>query len=248
MKIIFLFLALGIYFSYGQKILRDSVERTFMMSANYKGSLSGGDLADRWGFHNGIGLDFDYKFKNSLTVGFNGSFLFGSGLRDTTVFKDVFNTSGTITSLSGNPAQVLLLMRGVTAYATVGYVFNRFGNNPNSGIWVNGGVGFMSHKIRIEAIYDEVPQIQGDLKYGYDRLTMGFSTKQFIGYLYQSDWRLLKFYGGFEFTQGFTQNIRNYNFDLGGPDPTNRIDLQYGLKVGWIIPIAQRTRGQYYFD
>lgn len=248
MKIIFFFLALGISTSIGQKILRDSTQRTFMMSANYKGAWAGADLADRWGFHNGLGLDIDYKFKNNLTVGVSGGFLFGKGLRDSTVFKGVFNSKGTITSLSGSPANVLLLMRGMTIYGSVGYVFNRLGNNPNSGLWVNAGVGFFAHKIRIESIYDEVPQIEGDMKYGYDRLTMGPSAKQFIGYLYQSDWRLLKFYAGFEMTQSFTKNVRNYNFDLGGPDNKNYFDLQYGFKVGWIVPIAQRTRGQYYFD
>lgn len=248
MRFIFFFLCLGIFNVTGQKILRDSVQRTFIMSANYKANLSGGDFADRWGFHNGLGIDFDYKFKSNLTVGLNSGFIFGNTLRDTMVLQNLINSSGTITSLSGSPASILLLLRGMTAYATVGYVFNRLGNNPNSGLWVNVGVGFMAHKIRIESIYDEVPQVEGDFKYGYDRLSMGVSTKQFIGYLYQSDWRLLKFYGGFEFGQSFTENVRPYNFDLGGADPSRRLDLQYGFKVGWIVPIAQRTRGQYYFD
>ena len=73
-------------------------------------------------------------------------------------------------------------------------------------------------------------------------------TDLFVGYLFQSDWRLLKFYGGVEFTQGFTKNVRTYNFDTGGPEPAQRLDLMYGLKIGWIVPIAQQTRSLYYND
>jgi hypothetical protein len=77
---------------------------------------------------------------------------------------------------------------------------------------------------------------------------MGFSTRQFVGYLFQSNYRLIRFYGGFEFVQGFTVNMRNYNFDTGGPETDLRFDLLNSFKVGWIIPIAQRTRGEFYYD
>jgi hypothetical protein len=77
---------------------------------------------------------------------------------------------------------------------------------------------------------------------------MGFSTRQFVGYLFQSNFRLIRFYGGFEFVQGFTVNMRSYNFDTGGTETDLRLDLLNSLKVGWIIPIAQRTRGEFYYD
>jgi hypothetical protein len=127
-------------------------------------------------------------------------------------------------------------------------VFTRFGNNANSGIWVSGGLGFMAHKIRIESLYDVVSQLEGDYRKGYDKLSMGFSTRQFVGYLFQSNYRLIRFYGGFEFVQGFTMNMRNYNFDTGGPETDLRFDLLNSFKVGWIIPISQRTRGEFYYN
>ena len=193
-----------------------------------------------------MGLDVNFKFKNNLIVGLEGGFLFGSNLQDPTIFKDLFNSYGTITGSTGEEAKVLFLMRGVSAHANAGYIFNRFGNNPNSGLWLSGGVGFFGHKIRIESTYNNVPQLEGDYKLGYDKLTMGISTKQFIGYLYQPNYRLLKFYGGFEFVQGFTKNVRTYNYDTGGPENELRLDFLYGFKVGWILPINRRTRGEYY--
>jgi len=210
--------------------------------------MSGADMADRWGFHSQIGMDIEQKFKSNFTIGLGAGFIFGNQLRDTSIFSDLYNSFGTITGLSGSPADVLFLMRGFTGHFTAGYVINRFGNNPNSGIWVKAGLGWMMHKIRIESLYDVVPQLQGDYRQGYDKLTTGFSTMQFVGYLYQADWRLIKLYAGFEFIQGFTRNVRTYNFDTGGPETESRIDLLTGFKVGWIMPISHRTRSEYYFD
>lgn len=248
MRLLFFLLFLGSFGSIAQISLRDSSRNVFLAGVNYKATLPGGDLSQRWGFHNSIGGDIDQKFKSNLTVGLSGSFIFGSQLRDSTIFSDLYNSFGTITSMSGAPGDILFLMRGFTSYATAGYVFNRLGNNANSGLWVKAGLGFMMHKIRIESLYDAVPQLEGDYRKGYDKLTTGFSSMQFIGYLYQANVRLLKFYAGFEFTQGFTQNVRNYNFDTGGPENDSRIDLQYGFKVGWILPISHRTKSEYYYD
>jgi hypothetical protein len=228
--------------------MRDSSRNTLIVGANYKANFTSGDLANRWGFNSSIGLDIEYKLKSNLIFGLNSSFVFGKTFKDTAIFSNLYNSSGQITSYAGEPANILYLFRGLTAHASVGYVFTRFGNNANSGIWVSGGLGFMAHKIRIESLYDVVPLLEGDYRKGYDKLSMGFSTRQFVGYLFQSNFRLIRFYGGFEFVQGFTVNMRSYNFDTGGTETDLRLDLLNSLKVGWIIPIAQRTRGEFYYD
>ena len=231
-----------------QRNVRDSSINMMFSGINYKFNLTGGDLADRWGFNNEIGADIQYKFKNNITVGLDGGFIFGNQLKEAEIFEDVFNSYGTVTSLAGTPASVLFLMRGASGNASLGYIWNRFGNNPNSGIWINAGAGYFMHKIRIESTYDDVPQLEGDYRKGYDRLTMGFATKQFIGYLFQADYRFLNFYAGFEFIQGFTYNVRNYNFDLEGPDPGMKTDLLHSVKFGWMIPIYKRSPRVHYLD
>lgn len=248
LRILTLFIFLTAYGTFAQRSLRDSTVNTFLIGLNYKANLTGGDLSERWGFNNHLGLDISNKFKNNVTVTLGGGFIFGNQLKDTTIFDGLYNEFGTITGLSGKPADVLFLMRGATGHASIGYVWNKWGNNLNSGIWVQAGFGYMMHKIRIESLYDVVPQLEGDYRKGYDKLSMGFSTLQFIGYLYQSDWRLIKFYGGFEFIQGFTKNVRTYNFDTGGPEMEARFDLFHGFKVGMVLPIAERTRSQYYYE
>lgn len=248
MRLLVLMVCFSSFLGYGQRNLRDSSMNTLISGLNYKFQLTSGDLNDLWGFNHEIGLNVDNKFKNNLSLGFTAGFIFGDRLKDTTIFTDVVNEFGTITNMNGEPASVLFLMRGMTAHINAGFVWNKLGHNPNSGLWLQAGAGFLMHKIRIESIYDDVPQLEGEYRKGYDRLHMGFSTRQFIGYLFQANRRFLNFYAGFEFVQGFTENQRNYNFDLEGPDPGIKTDLMWGVKVGWLIPIYKRAAKDYYVD
>ncbi|MBA3901808.1 MAG: hypothetical protein H0X62_16670, partial [Bacteroidetes bacterium] len=118
--------------------------------------------------------------------------------------------------------------------------------NPNSGFFVLGGVGFLQHKVRIENPGNASPQIFGEYKKGYDRLTNGISTSQFIGYMFLSNNRLLNFFGGVEFVQGFTQN-RRFNYDNMDYDHTQRLDLLTGIKVGWVFPLYKKVPLKYYY-
>lgn len=233
---------------YGQRNLRDSSISTVMAGLNYKFNLLSGDIANLWGFNHEIGLNVDYKFKNNLTLGFTSGFIFGNQFKDTSIFSGLYNEFGTITNLVGGPAQVLFLMRGMTANLNAGFVWSKLGKNPNSGLWIQGGIGFLMHKIRIESLYDDVPQLEGEYRKGYDRMHMGISAREFIGYLYQGDRKFLNFYAGFEFIQGFTQNQRTFNFDLEGPDPGIKQDYLWGVKAGWLIPIYKRTAKRFYVD
>ena len=233
-------------FTYSQRNLADSSLNTFVTALNYKFNLTSGDISDMWGVNHEIGFSVDNKFKNGLTIGLNSGFIFGDQFKDSTVFSGLYNEFGTITGLNGAPAEVLYLMRGFTININGGYIFNKLGNNPNSGLWLQGGAGMLMHKIRIESLYDDVPQLEGDYRLGYDKMHMGFSTRQFVGYLYQGDKKFLNFYAGFEFIQGFTVNQRSFNFDTGGPDLRRKTDFLWGIKAGWLIPIYKREPKEFY--
>lgn len=248
MRISFLFFTLITFSCFGQRDLKTESISTTLVGLNYKFNLTSGDLVKLWGFNHEIGLSVDYKFKNNLTLGLNSGFIFGDQFNDTLIFNSVVNEFGQVTNFGGQPATILVLMRGMTANFNVGYIFSKLGNNPNSGLWIQAGAGMLIHKIRIESLYDDVPQLEGDYRKGYDRLHMGIEAREFIGYLYQADRRFFNFYAGFEFVQGFTQNQRNYNFDIEGPDPGIKQDYLWGVKAGWLIPIYKRAPKEFYTD
>ena len=142
----------------------------------------------------------------------------------------------------------MIFERGQTLTFNAGKIFNVIGPNPNSGIIVKLGMGFMRHKIRIENENNLVPQLDQDHLPYYDRLTMGIHFHQFIGYQHMSNNRLTNFNIGFDFYQGFTQGMRDYQIDLMGPYLDKRIDLLYGIRVGWIIPVFRQAPKEFYID
>ncbi|MGZ4090617.1 MAG: hypothetical protein ACXVNO_07845, partial [Bacteroidia bacterium] len=120
--------------------------------------------------------------------------------------------------------------------------------NPNSGLMVTVGGGYLQHKINLFDYQKKIAAVKGDLQYGYDRLTNGFSTSQFIGYMFLSDNRMLNLYFGFEFYQAFTKSVRKLNYDTGLADTQSRLDLLYGFRFGWILPLYKKTPNNFYYD
>ncbi|MFK8038075.1 MAG: hypothetical protein AB8B74_07285 [Crocinitomicaceae bacterium] len=231
-----------------QRDLKSESVFTPIYGLTYKASLPGGDFAKRWGFSNALGAEINFKLKSNWSFGLESQFLFGNSFKELSIFDNLINEDGNITNLEGNQGDVLFLLRGANFTGQIGYVFTQVGKGPNAGLWVNGGIGFQMHKIRIEHTYDELPQLEDSYLKGYDKLAMGIVTKQFIGYLQQGNRKYLDFYGGFEFTQGFNKNVRTFNFDTEGPENELRFDLFYGLKIGWMIPIYKRQLQEYYYD
>ena len=47
---------------------------------------------------------------------------------------------------------------------------------------------------------------------------------------------MLNFYIGLEMMQGFTKNLRGYNYATRQPDTAKKHDYFFGLKLCWMIP------------
>jgi hypothetical protein len=112
----------------------------------------------------------------------------------------------------------------------------------------NVGAGYFQSKIKLYDAQQKIAAVKGDLVYGYDRLSSGFSVTQFLGYMYLSDNRLLNFYFGIEGYQAFTQSVRKLNYDTGLPDTKKRLDMLYGLRFGWILPLYKKTPNEFYYN
>lgn len=199
-----------------------------------------GDLADRFGPMSQVGLELSYQFKNGWVLGAGGGHIFGNNVRERDIMSNIATTNGDIITEDGVFENYRLRPFGWSIYGRVGKVIPLFGPNVNSGLLIDLGVGVMQHKIWIETPRLASPQLAGDYKKGYDRLTNGLSLNQFIGYQYLSNRKLINFYVGVDFHQGFTQNRRSINFNTGVADTRNRLDMLVGLKAGWILPLYGR--------
>lgn len=232
--------------SYSQ--ISDSSINVWQVSLNYSFQLPGGDMAERFGVNSMVGTSAKFKTKKNWIIGLEGAFMFGGNIKDGTTMLDALKTSNEqIINEYGEYGIILLSQRGFYVGATAGKLFPVLSPNQNSGLFLNIGAGLLQHKIHIENRNNNTPPVLGDYKKGYDKLSNGLAINQFIGYQYLSNNKMLNFYVGLEFYQAFTRSRRDFDFDTRIQDTKNRLDLLYGIKAGWILPLYQQSPDKFYY-
>ncbi|MFH2144135.1 MAG: hypothetical protein ABIJ97_17040 [Bacteroidota bacterium] len=212
--------------------------------------IPGGDLSRRFGNNFSTGGGFQIKTKSNILFSAECTYLFGNKLKNeaTSVLNAIMTSDGQIIDQNGEFATVLLTERGFYAGGRTGLIIPVFGSNPNSGVLITGGLGFLQHKIRIENDGNRAPQILNEYKKGYDKLTNGLFATESIGYMYIGKNQILNFAVEFEFYQAWTKCRRNFNFDTMEKDDEQRLDMLGGLKISWLIPLYKRMADGYYYN
>ncbi len=217
------------------------------MSANYAYQLPSGDLGLRFGSNHNVGLSALRKTRGNYLFGLEGGFIFGNNVHEPGLLTGVINRQGQIVDMDGVMADVQLFQRGYAIHAVVGKIIPVIGPNPNSGIMVKLGGGYMRHKIRVQTQKNEVPQLEGDYLEGYDRLAAGPAGMLYVGYQHFSNNRRINFNIGIETNIGITQPLRAYNFDTRSRETGNRFDGLTGIRAGWTIPIYKRLDDRFHY-
>lgn len=245
LSIILVFLGLTVF---GQRNVTKDVISTPMVGLHYSAMIPFADMKDRYGFLNQIGATAGYKDKQNWVYGIEGNFYFGNRVKNDSIFNFMRDNLGNISEADGQFGIVEILSRGFNINAHMGKIIPIFGSNPNSGLYVNFGVGYTLMKYRIQTTYDFIPILEEENRKLYDRQTVGLSLSQFVGFSQISSNRSIHFYGGIYANQGFTKFSRSYFYDQG-PAPTGLLrDFQIGLRAGWYVPIYKRKAKTIYFD
>ncbi len=246
----FLFPSLALFASLGaaaQVSVKDSAIFTTMIYANYSYMFAGGDRAKLFGSTSEIGGGVQFKTKSNWIIGAEGNYMFGGTVKNQdSLISSIATANGFVIDANGYLADILFSERGFNIYGRFGKVIRAFGPNPNSGITLMAGIGFVQDKIRIHNPGNTAPQVYGDYRKGYDHLNNGFSLTGSAGYLFMSNSRLLNFYVGFEFTQAWTKSRRDRDFNTGLKDTKQYSSQWYGIRVNWMIPLYQRKPKEFY--
>ena len=207
-----------------------------------------GDFRDDFGLNSNIGFSIGWKNSKNQTLAVNYNFIHSQNVKNTSVLNHLLNSQGWIINQNGAENLYVLYHRGGLLSLDLGKIFNKIGPNANSGLFIKSGTGIMYYKIRIENQDNLVPQLSKNyLKY-YDRLTIGFLLKQYVGYQYMSTNRLVNFNIGFECVEGFNRGMRDYQIDLMGPYKDQRLDIYFGIRGGWIFPILRKEPKEFYYN
>lgn len=237
----------GVRTAVAQVSIRDSSIALTCITASYALQIPGGDMALRFGWNNNIGMAVYRKYKSNYLLGLEGGFLFGDQVRETGLLRNMITSQGQIIDEDGAMADIQIYQRGWTAMAVAGRIMNIAGPNPNSGLLLKAGLGYLRHKIRLQTQQNEVPQLQDDYLEGYDRLAAGPVAMIFVGYQHFGNRGRINFSVGFEMLAGSTEPLRAYNFDTERAETGRRFDQLNGIRVGWSLPIYKKRDDRIHF-
>ncbi|MBL1232821.1 MAG: hypothetical protein COA31_008885 [Flavobacteriales bacterium] len=232
--------------AFEKPVVSDSAYTIPLFKASYAVQLTGADMADRFGTNNNVGGSFAVKTKKNWYYGIKGNFLWGATVRQNNILDQIKDSDGMVINSEGKPTEVFFDQRGSSFFLVGGRMFNVLAPNKNSGFLVYGGIGTLQHKISIK-YQGTIHSLTDEHKKGYDRFSFGYAVNAFAGYMYLSKNRLINFFGGVDLTQGWTKNLRKFNYDTGMPDNKVNSDFLYGFRVGWIIRLNKRTQEEFYY-
>ena len=237
-----------------------------MFQVTYALQLPAFDTKELYGLTSSLGGSFVYKTESNWLFTANGNFIFGNkvkGDRISIFGEGITTVDGEIIGGSGSMSELTVDQRGFHFQGEVGKLFS-CGPNPNSGIFVQAGLGYLRNRIRTDfqvSMLNTPYPVEEDYQYGYDRMRGGPAVHFETGYLYLSDTRLLNLSVALEVTYARTRDLRDYDFrvftnpetnqmePVGRTDPHKRYnDFYYGIRVTWNIPTYQRQPQDFYYD
>ena len=218
-----------------------------MINLSFGFHVPGEDLADRFGQSSSLGIGFQVKKTSNFYWGFDIMAISGATVKEDNILNIITADSIDVIDANGHTASIRFWQRGAQAQVFGGKIISFISPNPNSGIFIQVGLGFLYHQIRIEDIGNNSPQVNEEMLKGYDRLCMGVSSSQFIGYRHFSNNQKINFFVGIEFIQAFTEDVRIYDYNDQSSYEDKRIDLLSGLKFGWTFPLYKKSDNKYYY-
>ncbi len=203
----------------------------------YAFQLPEGNLKQDFSHHFNLGARLGYLLPNNWLFSINGETFFSDKVK-TDVLAPLRIENGQLIDINGDMAYTQLGQRGFAVTAHVGRLFSLTKKPRRHSLEVRIGGGYLQHwfRIRLLGSPEDLPQLFGPYKKGYDRLTSGFAMHQYIGYRFMGRRKFFNAFIGLDFTQGFTQNRRFWNFDTRVAPNQPRLDLLLGLRAGFTVP------------
>jgi hypothetical protein len=234
---------------------RPEPKHGFILNANGSFDIPAADMAKRFGASYRVGPAVLYKTKANWMFGAKFDFIMGGKIKQDSLMINIVDQysahSGSLyefISSDGRRVGIPVHERGYAVGLTAGKIIPFTDKKPDQGLMLLTTVGFIQHKLNIFDKDKSVSALRGDAVKGYDRLTNGWFVEQYAGYVFFSGNRLLNFTLGLDALFGFTQGRRDYLYDVMRPDNIQRLDILYGIRAGWYIPIFKRKSEEFMFE
>jgi hypothetical protein len=229
----------------------DTVISTPFFTASAGWTLPFGEMGNRYDPFININTNLGWKTDKNWIYYCEFGFQFGSD--NVKIKNDIL--SGMLTNTSdpfvigqdGTNAGVVAYNRNLSLSIFGGKVIPLWFSNPNSGLMITLGAGFLQHQIIYQPTLTEAPQIEGDYALGYDRQMRGAMVSGFLGYIHMSKKNFANFYLGIQVDNSWTKMTRDYQFDLRRGDNNLYYDGMLTFKIGWMFPFYGRSADKIYY-
>lgn len=229
----------------------DTVISTPFFTASAGWTLPFGEMGNRYDPFININTNLGWKTDKNWIYYCEFGFQFGSN--NVKIKNDIL--SGMLTNTSdpfvigqdGTNAGVVAYNRNLSLSIFGGKVIPLWFSNPNSGLMITLGAGFLQHQIIYQPTLTEAPQIEGDYALGYDRQMRGAMVSGFLGYIHMSKKNFANFYLGVQVDNSWTKMTRDYQFDLRRGDNNLYYDGMLTFKIGWMFPFYGRSADKIYY-
>ncbi len=206
---------------------------TFFLTIQYGSQLPALDFKNRFGTSLRPTLVVSYQPTQKPDVwSLTGFFQFGTLVKED-IFSNILTPEGFLIGNDKNPAAIQLRQRAWFIGAGKGWRFKEKSKFLNR-LLIDVYGGFFQHKIRIQEDPARlVPQINGEYKKGYDRLSNGPGLNINLSYNPTANPSLTRFIVGFDLFAAHTINRRPINFNTGMSDKSSFWVLQPGIHLGY---------------
>jgi hypothetical protein len=199
------------------------------------------DISKRYGQHGTLSLGINV-IKHQWETGPSISVLFGTHVRED-VLAPLRSADGELIGSDHQLAEVDLSMRGMM----IGWSILRKMKISDQSYFIIGlQPVWLSHWIRFQNPGDSFEPIQGDYRYGYDRLSSGLALEESLSYRFQSNNRLLHFEVVLTAMQGKSHLRRNLQLDNPLVEKTSASSF-IGLQARWLIPIFPAKQAEHIY-
>lgn len=230
---------------------KDKAVSTPFFAASAGWTFPYGEMGNRYKSFMNVNADLGWKTESNWLWNLQFAFQFGSD--NVKIKNDILRGMMTdssdpfIISQAGTDAGLIAYNRNISLSLFFGKVVPLWFSNPNSGLMISVGAGYIQHQIIYQNTMEKAPQIQDDYAYGYDRQMRGPMVSAFVGYFYMSKNSFANFFAGVQFDNAWTKMTREYQFDLRSGDDKWYVDRMLTLKIGWMFPFFGRDADKIYF-
>ena len=207
-----------------------NTNRSINLQASYLVEVPGADLADRYGLNGKFEFKLEYLTDANIAVYGKAGMRINQNVKED-VLASARTSDGFVIGVNGFYADLFGRKRGIDGGIGLDYLIPVSKNDLRFGL----AMVYTTHWVNIVDDSRSVPIILEESRQFYDRFVSGFGIEENLQYQFNIGSNKAALLLGLQFGQSFTREHRYLL--IGENTPSQRLDLYFGLKATYLLPL-----------